>query len=105
MLRRTFLLEELAAAARAGAELEGATAADRLADIPEAIQAFRPELASLDIPDAPDPYRRPQEVYDESFHMIDTAVQDIVTWVRGLPKPHFPPSPLSFRLCAPAQRG
>lgn len=83
LLRRTFLLDELAKAARAGAELEGDSPSERLADVPVAIQAFRPELAALGVDDVPDPYRRSQSEYDESYAIIDAAVRDFAAWVRG----------------------
>ncbi|WP_159449138.1 low molecular weight phosphatase family protein [Demequina sp. NBRC 110055] len=82
-LRRTVLFDELVQAARAGAELEGDTPAERLADIPEAIAAFRPQLAGMEIADVPDPYGREQEAYDESFAIIESGVKDIADWIRG----------------------
>ena len=82
-LRRTFLLDELAHAARAGAPLEGETAVARLENVPAAIAAFRPELAGMGIQDVPDPYRRSQERYDESYAMIEAAVRDIAAWIKG----------------------
>jgi len=82
-LRRTFLLDELAKAARASTPLEGDDAESRLASVPDAIQAIRPELAGMAIEDVPDPYRRSQADYDRSFAMIHDAVRDISAWVRG----------------------
>ncbi|MFV0634929.1 low molecular weight phosphatase family protein [Demequina sp.] len=83
LLRRTFLLDELAKAARAGAELVGTTPAERLADVPLAIQGFRPQLAAMGIDDVPDPFRRSQADYDESYAIIEAAVRDFAAWVRG----------------------
>ncbi|MFW7413870.1 low molecular weight phosphatase family protein [Demequina sp. SO4-18] len=85
VLRRTFLLDELAKAARAQAPLEGATAAERLSNVPDAIQGFRPELVGLGVEDVPDPYGRSQESYDRAYSMIEAAVRDISAWVRGEP--------------------
>ena len=82
-LRRTVLFDEVVQAARAGAELEGSTPAERLADIPLAISAFRPELAAMVIADVPDPYRRPQAEYDAAFELIEAGVKDIAAWVKG----------------------
>ncbi len=70
-------------AVRAPAELEGQSAAERLADIPLAISAFRPELAGMAIADVPDPYRRPQAEYDAAFAIIEDGVKNIAAWVRG----------------------
>ncbi|MDN4472033.1 hypothetical protein [Demequina zhanjiangensis] len=81
-LKRSFLYMELVAAARAGAPLPGDTPAERVANIAPAIQAYRPYLAGQDIPDVPDPYRRPQEVYDEVATMIVAGAGDIAAWVR-----------------------
>ncbi|WP_084099565.1 hypothetical protein [Demequina sp. NBRC 110051] len=82
-LRRTLLFDELVHAARAGAELEGDTPAERLADMPAAIAAFRPELAGMAIADVPDPYRRDQAAYDESFSIVEAGVKAIAAWIRG----------------------
>ena len=82
-LRRTFLLDELTKAARADAPLEGDSPQERLANVPAAIQGFRPELAGMDIADVPDPYRRSQARYDEAYAMITDGVRDIAAWVRG----------------------
>lgn len=83
VLRRTFLLDELAKAARASAPLEGETPAERLANVPAAVQGFRPYLAGMEVEDVPDPYRRSQDDYDASYAMIHAAVADFVNWVRG----------------------
>lgn len=83
VLRRTVLFDEAVQAARAGAELEGETPAERLADVPEAIAAFRPQLAGMDIADVPDPYRQGEDAYRESFAIIESGVKDIAAWVRG----------------------
>ncbi len=83
VLRRAFLLMEIAAAARAGAPIAGATPAERLANLGSAVQAYRPMLAGHEIPDVPDPYRRPQDQYDESTAMIVEACRDIAAWVEG----------------------
>ena len=77
-LKRTFLLTEIAAAAREGAPLEGG-----LAGVADAVQGFRVELAGRDLADVPDPYRRGQKLYDESYAMIRSAVNDIAAWVRA----------------------
>lgn len=82
-VQRTFLLGELAAAARANAELDGATPQERLAHIPEAISWFRPSLAGLDIPDVPDPYKCGQADYDAAYVMIQESIIAINTWVRA----------------------
>ncbi|MFW2512337.1 low molecular weight phosphatase family protein [Demequina sp. SO4-13] len=83
VLRRTFLLDELAKAAREQAPLEGDSPAERLRNIPDAIQGFRPELSAFQIEDVPDPYRRSQDDYDRAYAMIEAAVRDISAWVRG----------------------
>lgn len=82
-LRKVLTLMEIASAARAGATLEGATPTDRLLDIPLAVSAMRPELAGVEIPDVPDPYKRGPGAYRESYAMIRAAVRDIAAWVRG----------------------
>lgn len=82
VLRRTYLLDEIAKAARADARLDGETPAERLADIPAAIQGFRPELSAMVIEDVPDPYRRSYADYDAAYAIIENAVRDISAWVR-----------------------
>lgn len=83
VLKKTFLLMELAAAAKAGAPLLGETPAERAAQIGEAIIAFRPELAGIDFADVPDPYGGSDEDYAKSFSMIRDASRDIAAWVKG----------------------
>lgn len=83
VLKKTFLLMEVAAAARAGAPLLGETPAERAEQIGEAVISFRPYLAGIDFADVPDPYRRSDEVYAESFAMIRDATRDIAAWVLG----------------------
>lgn len=82
-LRRIFLLDELAKAARAGVALDGATASARLASVPAAIERFRPELATSVVADIPDPYGRSRDDYDRSYAMIRNAVRDIAGWVEN----------------------
>ncbi|WP_062527425.1 arsenate reductase/protein-tyrosine-phosphatase family protein [Demequina rhizosphaerae] len=82
-LKRTFTLAELAAAAGTGATLTGATPAERLADIPRAVAAHRHVLAGYELEDVPDPYRRGQEEYHESYTLIRGAVTEIAAWVAG----------------------
>ena len=82
-LKKSFLLMELAAMARSGAPLEGEGTAERVANIAQAVIAYRPQLAALDIGDVPDPYGRKDQKYAESFAMIRDAVNDIAAWVRG----------------------
>jgi protein-tyrosine phosphatase len=77
-LKRTFLLSEIATAARAGAPLEGG-----IAGVADAVQNFRVELAGRSLPDVPDPYRRSQRDYDEAYAMIRSAIEDIVGWARA----------------------
>jgi len=81
-LKRTFTLAELAAAAGTGATLEGDTPAERLADIPRAVAAHRHVLASYELDDVPDPYRRDQAVYHEAYGLIRGAVAEIAAWVQ-----------------------
>ncbi len=81
-LKKTFLLMEIAAAARIGAPLPGATLAERAANIGAAVSASRPELSAFEIADIPDPYGKSDEDYAESFAMIRDAVRDIAAWVR-----------------------
>ncbi|MDN4475407.1 low molecular weight phosphatase family protein [Demequina sp. SYSU T00192] len=80
-LKRTFTLAELAAAAGTGAALEGATAHERLADIPRAVAAHRHVLAGYELADVPDPYRRDQDAYHEAYTLIRGAVAEIAAWV------------------------
>lgn len=80
---RTFLLEEIAAAARAGADLEGDTPAERLAEVSHAVRRIHPWLAHASVADVPDPYGLGQARYDQSYAMIRDAVRDIAAWVRG----------------------
>ncbi|WP_062299261.1 arsenate reductase/protein-tyrosine-phosphatase family protein [Demequina maris] len=82
-LKRTFTLAELAAAAGTGAVLEGSTPEERLADIPRAIAAHRHVLAGYDLDDVPDPYKRSQAVYHESYALIRGAVLELADWVHG----------------------
>lgn len=82
-LKRTFMLEEIATAARMGAPLAGNTPAERLAHVADAVQDFRPSLAGLPIADVPDPYGGSQREYQEAYAMIRDSVSDIVDWVRG----------------------
>jgi protein-tyrosine phosphatase len=82
-LKRTFMLEEIATAARMGAPLAGDTPAERLGNVADAVQDFRPSLAGLVIADVPDPYGGPQHEYDEAYAMIRASVQDIANWVRN----------------------
>ena len=77
-LKRTFLLAEITAAARAGAPLVGG-----VAGIAQAVQDFRVELAGLAFEDVPDPYGGPQREYDEAYKIIRTAVDEIVAWAQG----------------------
>jgi protein-tyrosine phosphatase len=80
---RTFLMSEIATAARAGVELAGATAAERLANLPRAVRGFREGLTGRSPADVPDPYGLGQRAYDDSYAMIREAVIDIAKWVRG----------------------
>lgn len=81
-LKKTFLLMEIAAAARIAAPLPGETLAERAANIGAAVSASRPELSAFEIEDIPDPYGKSDEDYAESFAMIRDAVRDIAAWVR-----------------------
>lgn len=83
VLKKTFLLMEVAAAARAGAPIEGETPAERAAQIGEAVIAFRPHLAGMEFADVPDPYRGSDEDYAKAFTMIRDATRDIAAWVLG----------------------
>lgn len=78
---KTFLLSEIASAAEGCAPLAGATRRERLANIPAAIIAFRPELSALTPWDVPDPFGRGPEVYQEAYAMIKLAVLAIDRWV------------------------
>jgi protein-tyrosine phosphatase len=80
-IHKTFLLSELASAAEHCAPLTGATRGERLAGIPAAIIAFRPELSGLVARDVPDPYGRGPDIYQESYAMIKEAVLAIDRWV------------------------
>ncbi|MDN4477428.1 low molecular weight phosphatase family protein [Demequina sp. SYSU T00039] len=82
-LKRTFTLAEVAAAAGTGATLTGTTVAERLASLPAAIAAHRHILADFDLSDVPDPYRRSQDAYHESYTMIRGAAREIGAWLRG----------------------
>lgn len=82
-VQRTFLLGELAQAAHAKARLAGATPQERLTHIPEAISWFRPDLAALHIADVPDPYKRGQAEYDNTYRVIKDAIIAINEWVRA----------------------
>ncbi len=75
-LKRTFLLEEIAAAASAGAPLDGG-----IAGVTQAMEEFRPELAKRSIADVPDPYGGAQEEYDAAYEIIRAAVEEITAWV------------------------
>jgi len=77
-LKRTFLLSELAIAARESAPLVGG-----LDGVAQAVQDFRVELAGRTLDDVPDPYGGPQRDYDEAYKIIRTAVDEIVGWVQG----------------------
>ena len=77
-LKRTFMLAELAEAARSGAPLVGG-----VAGIAQAVQDFRVELAGLTMSDVPDPNGEPQRVYDEAYKVIRTAVDEIADWARA----------------------
>ena len=80
-LKKTFLLMEIAAAARTGAPLPGDSTYERAANIGQAVIDYRPQLAALTIDDVPDPYGGSDEDYAESFTMIRDAVRDIAVWV------------------------
>lgn len=82
-LKRTYLLSELAAAARMGLELPGDTVTERVKAIADAIPAIRPDLTDADLADVPDPYQRSQERYDESYRIIRDAVDLVGPWLRG----------------------
>lgn len=82
-LKRSYLLTELAAAARLGAELPGGDLATRVAGIADAIPAVRPQMTPDDVADIPDPYRRSQDDYDESYALIKGAVAAIGPWLSG----------------------
>lgn len=82
-LKRTFTLAELAASAGTGARLTGDTLEERLASLPSAIAAHRHVLAEFELSDVPDPYRRSQEAYHESYTMIRGAIREIGAWLRG----------------------
>lgn len=77
-LKRTFLLSELATAARESAPLEGG-----IAGVAQAVQDFRVELAGRTLDDVPDPYGGPQRDYDDAYTIIRTAVDEIVAWVQA----------------------
>ncbi|GIG53792.1 arsenate reductase/protein-tyrosine-phosphatase family protein [Demequina activiva] len=83
VLRRTFLLDELALAARAQMELAGETPRARLADVPHAIQRFRPQLAVRDVRDIPDPYGGSSALYEEVFEAIASSIEDLRSWIRA----------------------
>ena len=82
-LKRTFTLAELAASAGTGAVLESATVAERIRELPSAIAAHRYTLAGFDLDDVPDPYRRSQRAYHDSYALIRGAVRDVSLWLRG----------------------
>ncbi|WP_296667370.1 low molecular weight phosphatase family protein [Demequina sp.] len=81
-LKRTFTLAELAAAAGTGATLTGATIDERLAEIPAAVAAHRHVLAEFELDDVPDPFRRPQAEYHQSYRLIRSAVAEFVEWLK-----------------------
>jgi protein-tyrosine phosphatase len=82
-LKRSFLLTELAAAARLGAPLVGNTLTERLRSVWDAVAAVRPELVELETADVPDPYRRSQRDYDESFEVIAESLAEVHRWLRA----------------------
>lgn len=74
--KRTFLLSEVAAAARAGVPLTGG-----VAGISDAVQGYRVALAGVPLADVPDPYMESQDAYDRSYAMIAELVGEIGDWV------------------------
>ncbi len=80
-LQRTYLLTELDTARAAGAVLEGATLIERLASLPAAVAAVRPAMTVLGFGDVPDPYRRGDEAYAESYALIRGAVVEVARWL------------------------
>ncbi|WP_159449673.1 low molecular weight phosphatase family protein [Demequina sp. NBRC 110057] len=81
VLRRTFLLDEIARAARANAELDGASLETRLATIPLALEAFRPRLAGAPVLDIPDPYGGSRDAYRHAYDAIAERARAISAWV------------------------
>ena len=79
---RTFLLTELAAAARRLPPPEGSDLAARLASVAPTITAAGSVPLGADHDDIADPYGQSQAVYDECFDLISEAVADIGAWVR-----------------------
>lgn len=77
-MKRTFLLTEISAAARAGVPLVGG-----VAGIAAAVQEHRVELAGTSLRDVPDPYGGSQRDYDEAHAMILAAVEEIGAWASG----------------------
>jgi protein-tyrosine phosphatase len=82
-MRRTFMLTEISEAARRRVPLAGANFAERLANVPDAVNALRPELAGARLADVPDPYGLSLDVYADSYNMIRGLVDEIAEWVRG----------------------
>lgn len=82
-LKRTFTLSELAASAGTGAILESTSVEDRIRELPSAIAAHRYVLSGFDLDDVPDPYRRSQRAYHDSYTLIRGAVRDLTLWLRG----------------------
>jgi len=70
---RTFLLTELAAAGRANSGLDVWTPDARIA-----ITEFLADRHHVGFADVPDPYLGSQQVYNETFALIRSAVDDIV---------------------------
>lgn len=82
-LHRTYLLTELEAARAAGAVLEGASVRERLASLPSAVAAARPAMAALRFGDVPDPYRRGDGAYADSYALIAQTSAQVGPWLTG----------------------
>ncbi len=84
-LSHTFLLLEVADAARLGAPLNGDTVEARIDALPEAISSMRPELAQYSLRDVPDPIGQEPEEYERIYVLLRDAVQDVAAWLSGEP--------------------
>jgi protein-tyrosine phosphatase len=87
-VRRVLRLREAALVAEAAAadgwpDDVAATPAARLAALPAVAPRYR-GLAGPDDLDVPDPYRRPASAYEESFALIEDAVDRLVRSVGGV---------------------
>ena len=81
VIARALLFTEIVAAAEARAPLAGSTRKERIAGIPAAIIAFRPELSGLACGDVPDPFGLDLEAYSEAYTTIKEGVVAIDRWV------------------------